>query len=109
VEATRVGPVYERFATLATSANFAFSRYRRHFAGKSRVTRDLGLIDELIEDLESIEEGMADAIAEAKKSPGALGNDLTLVRSTLETYRKEREAIAKARKDGTPEERGSLM
>ena len=111
LDAAKVGPAYERFATLATSANFVFARYRRHFAGKSRVTRDLGLLDEMIEDLESIEEGMSEVIKEAKKASGTseLSKDLTLVRTTLEMYRGEREQIAKARKDGTPEERASLM
>ncbi|HEY1959709.1 MAG TPA: hypothetical protein VGH28_29065 [Polyangiaceae bacterium] len=111
LDAVRVGPAYERFSILATSANFVFARYRRHFAGKSRVSRDLGLLDEMIEDLESIEEAMQGVIAEAKKGTGAseLAKDVKLVKSSLEMYRSERTQIAKARKDGTPEERASLM
>src|SRR5512143_1047812 len=47
VEAKRVGPEFERFAQLASTANAVFARYRRHFAGQSRATRDIGLIDEM--------------------------------------------------------------
>lgn len=111
LDAVRVGPSYERFATLATTANFLFARYRRHFAGKSRASRDLGLIDEMIEDLESIEEGMTEVIAESAKAKGGaeLGKDRKLVADTLEMYRAERAEIAKAREQGAPDERASLL
>ena len=106
--ASKAGPEFEQFATLASSANFVFARYRRHFAGQSRASRDLGLIAEMIDELESIEEGMADVVKRSK-SKTELGRDLDLVRRTLETYRTERTAIADARKMGTPEERASLL
>jgi hypothetical protein len=108
LDAARIGPEYERFAGLATTANLVFARYRRHFAGQSRTTRDLGLLDEMIDDLESTEEGMAEVVSEAKKAP-ELARDLELVRSTLKLYREEREQILHARDEGTPEERASLL
>ncbi len=106
-DATRVGPEFERFAIHATSANFVFARYRRHFAGQSRATRDLGLLDEMLSDLQSIEEGMSEIVKAAKKTE--LSRDLDLVQKTLETYTTEREQIVQARKMGTPEERASLF
>lgn len=108
LDATKAGPEFEQFAVLASSANFVFARYRRHFAGQSRATRDLGLIDEMIDELESIEESMADVVKRTK-SKNELGRDLDLVRRTIETYRTERTHIANARKEGTPEERASLL
>ncbi len=108
VDAAKVGPEFEQFATLASSANFVFARYRRHFAGQSRATRDLGLIDEMVDELESIEAGMSDVVKRSK-SKSDLGRDLDLVRRTLETYRAERKQIEGARKQGTPEERASLL
>ena len=108
VEAARVGPSYERFSILATSANFVFARYRRHFAGQSRTTRDLGLIDEMIDDLESIEEGMNGVIREAKTA-SELKRDLDLVKQTQKLYREERERIVEARKTGTPDEQASAL
>ncbi len=107
LEAANAAPEMEQFATLATTANFVFARYRRHFAGKARATRDLGLIDEMIDDLETTEEGMADVIGKDRKPD--LQRDLDLVRRTLETYRTERKEIEKARKTGTDEERASAL
>ncbi|HSQ64257.1 MAG TPA: hypothetical protein VLM85_13615 [Polyangiaceae bacterium] len=107
VEAKRVGPDFERFAQLASSANFVFARYRRHFAGQARATRDLGLLAELADDLESIEGGMAEVVSTTKSAD--FKKDLELVRQSVKMYRSEREAILEARKEGTADERASLM
>jgi hypothetical protein len=107
VEAKRVGPDFELFAQLAASANFVFARYRRHFAGQSRATRDVGLLDEIIENLGAVEQGMADVVARAKSAD--FKKDLDLVRSSLKMYKDERGEIVKASKEGTPDERASLM
>ncbi len=107
LDAATAAPELEQFATLATSANFVFARYRRHFAGKARATRDLGLIDEMIDDLETIEEGMSEIIGKDKKPE--LQRDLDLVRGTIATYQTERKEIEKARKTGTDEERASIL
>jgi hypothetical protein len=107
-DAANAAPEMEQFATLATSANFVFARYRRHYAGKSRATRDIGLLEEMIDDLETIEGGMADVI-KSSKNKAELSRDLDLVRRTLETYRSEQKEIQKARKVGTDEERASAL
>ncbi len=107
-DAAGSAPEMEHFATLATSANFVFARYRRHFAGKSRATRDLGLLEEMVEDLETIEKGMAE-IVKTSKNKTELSRDLDLVRRTLETYRSETGEIEKARTMGTTEERASAL
>jgi transaldolase len=107
-DASNAAPEMEQFATFATSANFVFSRYRRHYAGKSRATRDLGLLAEMVEDLEAIEKNMAEII-KASKNKTELSRDLDLVRRTLETYRGEEKEIRDARKMGTAEERASAL
>lgn len=106
-DASRSGPEIEQFAALASSANFVFARYRRHFAGQSRATRDLGLLTEMVDDLETIEEGM-DAIVKATKK-SELGRDLDLVRQSLKSYRGELGHIAEARTMGTLDERASQL
>jgi hypothetical protein len=105
-EAANAAPEMEQFSTLATSANFVFARYRRHFAGKSRATRDLGLLDEMIDDLETIEEAM-DELVSSSKAKTELSRDLDLVRRTLKTYESEKKQIMDARKMGTADERAS--
>jgi hypothetical protein len=107
VEASKVGPDFERFATFASSANFVFARYRRHFAGQNRATRDLGLIEEMVDDLETIEEGMA-AIIKQTKDKAQLASDLDLVKRSLESYTAESKRIVEAREMGTPDERAGL-
>ncbi len=106
-DAARIGPEFEQFATLASSANFVFARYRRHFAGMSRQSRDLGLLNEMVEDLETIEEGMNAIVKATKKAE--LSRDLDLVKQSLKSYRAELGHIAEARTMGTPDERASML
>ena len=49
--AKKLGPTLDRFAPLATAANLTFGRYARHFAGQGRETRDLELLEDMIEEL----------------------------------------------------------
>jgi hypothetical protein len=107
VQAKNAPPEAETFAPLAAGANLAFSRYHRHFAGQSRPTRDTGLLDELIGDLEGISEGMEEIVAATKSKPFA--QDLELVRSTVAMYTTERKAIIDSRATGTLDERGSNL
>ena len=68
VRAQSVGPAFEHFSTEATSANFVFARYVRHFAGKDRSTRDPALLGELVEDLRQIEKRMTTLLSEQERS-----------------------------------------
>lgn len=71
----------------------AKSLYSRHFAGQNRATRDLGLLDELIE-------GLDDAVAHLRGLEAEGNEDYVGDRQTLEvqadTYREERNEIARA-------------
>jgi hypothetical protein len=107
VEARKAAPEVVEFAALGTTANLAFARYRRHFAGKPRNTRDLGLIDELVEDLGKVEKRMRE-LNNKLKDPEMVG-DLDLVTENLKMYRTERGAIAEARASGTTEQQADTL
>lgn len=102
------GPEAFEVHRIGTWAGLVFDLYRRHFAGKSRGTRDLGLIGELIDLLERLDAESASLSARV----GAIA-DLADVRSgiteNLALYRKERAAIVSARGAGTLEEQGDLL
>jgi hypothetical protein len=106
-EAKSAGPDFEVFAPLAQTANFVMARYRRHFAGKSRSTRDLGLIDEMAEDLALLSAQMSAIIARNGAAP--FRRDLDAVTQALTMYRTEREEIARAQGAGTLEEQSGAM
>ncbi|MCU0687509.1 MAG: hypothetical protein MUF34_35580 [Polyangiaceae bacterium] len=106
-EAKALGPQYAEFMLLATLANQVFARYGRHFAGHSRQTRDLGLIDEMITDLRALRQRMREVMK--KKDNPAFQRDVELVTQQLELYGREREAIAAAQREGTPDERSGLL
>lgn len=106
--AKSAGPDLEEFARLGTQANFVFARYRRHFAGKSRNTRDLGLLAEMIDDLTKIQQRMQ-PIANKHRGVEGLASDLELVSNNLKMYITERGEIADARGSGTPEQQADVL
>jgi transaldolase len=107
IEAKNAGPELEEFAALGTTANFVFARYRRHFAGKSRNTRDLGLLDEMIEDLNKVDKRMRDIYA--KRKDGGMQEDMQLVSENLTMYKGERSQIAEARGAGNQEQQADTL
>lgn len=108
MKARSLGPGFEEFSTLRGEANFVFSKYHRHFSGKARNTRDLGLLAEMIADLEGIEESMTELAPELKGQPG-VAEDVALVSDNLKMYRAERAEIIEARAMGTPDEQASAL
>lgn len=106
-KAQEVGPAFEQFSGEATSANFVFARYMRHFAGRDRTTRDVALLGELVEELRQIDKRMTNLLAE-KKSPD-FEKDRTVVRENLAQYQKEIDLIETAQSAGTPDEQASIL
>lgn len=101
--AKKLGPTLDRFAPLATAANLTFGRYARHFAGQGRETRDLELLEDMIEELVRVEKDMTDVI---NKTPTEeFRNDRSTVQQNLEMYKTERDQIAKTQAGGSPEAR----
>jgi hypothetical protein len=108
VKAQAVGPTFEQFSMEATSANFVFARYLRHFAGKDRSTRDVALLGEMVEDLRQIDKRMTAVLEESKKA-GEFERDRQVVRDSLAQYQKEIELIEEAQKSGTPDDQASVL
>jgi predicted translin family RNA/ssDNA-binding protein len=107
VDAKNQGPEFPEFGRLATSANFVFARYARHFAGQNRGTRDVGVLSEMIEDLKQIKTRMQ-AVA-GKKKNDTYARDLEVVTGNMAMYTSELLEIQKVQKDGTQEEQASMF
>jgi len=105
--AQEAGPAFEAFSMEATNANLVFARYARHFAGKDRSTRDLGLLGELVDELKQIDKRMTSLVEESKTRD--FERDRKVVRDNLTQYQKEIELIDNAQKSGTPELRASTL
>jgi division protein CdvB (Snf7/Vps24/ESCRT-III family) len=87
---------------LSTWVHFATRRYVRHFAGKSRLTRDAALLSELVADLERLGEDIT-ALSQDFQSV-ELTEARTLVDQNLKLYRSERTQIGLAREALSTEE-----
>lgn len=110
MKAKSLGPDFEDFDALRTDANMVFAQYNRHFAGQNRATRDLGLIGEMIEDLERIGEAMRElAPAIASIPNNGAQQDIDLVTDTMKLYQTERGEIIEARGMGTTEEQAAAL
>jgi hypothetical protein len=95
------------FPRLATRADMVFAKYRRHFAGKSRSTRDAALLSEMLRDLSQIQ---ADMVAHLARNTVPLGEtDLDLVKGSLELYQRELGEIEKAQGAGVPDQQAELL
>jgi hypothetical protein len=103
-----LGPDFAEFDDLRTQANLVFGMYRRHFAGKSRSTRDLGLLAEMIDDLERISENMKELGPTIPPGHG-VQEDIDLVAQNHKMYVAERGEIVEARGMGTSEEQGTTL
>lgn len=107
IDAHAMGLDAARAAIVGTRANLTFARYRRHFAGQDRRTRDQGLMDELIADCEALQRGAAELVV--AKAPEGLRKDLEIITENLSLYRRERQAIIDARSSGSPDEQASAL
>lgn len=87
-------------------AQVVFGRYQRHFAGRNRATRDLGLLAELIDHLRRIEK---DVKRLAEEDGVDVAATLDSVQSSLQLYLGERGEIVDARGRGTSEEQADIL
>jgi hypothetical protein len=108
-KAQEVGPAFEQFSVEATSANFVFARYMRHFAGQDRSTRDVALLGELVEELRQIDKRMTGLLESKSKGIADFEKDRAVVRENLAQYQKEIELVETAQTSGTPEEQASVL
>lgn len=89
------GPYAMAAARVASDANAVFHRYRRHFGGKARWSRDSHLLEELLEELEAAKASFK--IVAANWDDASVRDDQTVVDNSIVTYTSEREEIAKSR------------
>ena len=107
LDAHALGLDAARAVIVGTRANLVFARYRRHFSGQDRRSRDLALLDELIDDCEGLQRSAAELVV--ARAPEGLRKDLEIITENLSLYRRERTAVAEARDNGTPEARASTL
>ncbi|RYG78374.1 hypothetical protein EON77_09865, partial [bacterium] len=101
------GPEMAEFGRLASLANFTFSKYGRHFAGHSRLTRDAGLLAEMREDLKQIKKRMQTTAG--KKRNANFDRDINVVEQNVSLYEKELAEIQKAQDALSPADRAGLL
>lgn len=106
VAAKERGPTSQAASRVVTRANLSFGKYHRHFAGKDRRTRDLGVLTEIIVELEGTLEEMKKLSA---AGDDALGQNVDVVAKNLELYRKEFRAIEDAQKSGALQEEADTL
>lgn len=101
------GPHGIEAAQHGARANFVISQYRRHFAGENRGTRDLGLLAEMITDLQALQAEMT-AISKVYGG-GSVADDLGVIGEYLAMFREEQGEIASARDAGSVEDQASNL
>lgn len=106
IDARAAGPNALRATVLGTRANALFGVYGRHFAGKGRATRDVALLDDVIDALREVK---ADLQALLHTDGARVAEEqLRSVERNVELYVAEREAILTVRQDAAPSDRTSI-
>ncbi len=82
------------------------AQYARYFAGQNRATRDLGLLDELLSEMQRISSRL-DQLSHI--GGPEIANTQRIVQQMISLYQSERDAIAKARIDGTLEVQADVL
>lgn len=94
-------------ALLGTRANFVFHRYRRHFAGHSRSTRDVSLLREMRDGLISIREQMSQL--KSRAGDESMDHDLRVIGEYVELFSSEEGEVKAARDAGTMDEQAGTL
>lgn len=93
---------------LGTRANFVFHRYNRHFAGKSRATRDASLMADMLAELAVIAESLRN-IANQRPDLEGPAADLEVIAGRVKGFEDERRAIATAQRETSAQEQASAL
>jgi hypothetical protein len=89
-------------------ARMTFDRYQRNFAGRSRSTRDAGILTDMIGDLERLDDELA-RLEGRTDDDGMCSETRQRVKSNLELYQSERNKITASRQtDGLEEQADAL-
>jgi len=104
-EALAGGPDMAEASALHDWSFLALRRYGRNFAGRSRATRDLGLLDQLIDEQRQWKRRFGDLAL--RHEDGWQDGVSGLLDSNLDLFTKEREAIVEARRSRVGNDRMS--
>jgi DNA repair exonuclease SbcCD ATPase subunit len=107
LEAQRGGRDAVRASDLAQWLRDSFQRYRRFFAGQARDTRDVGILQEIIEDVER-RVGEIDALL-LRYTDADLAAAREQATTNLGVYRSELGEIRAARASGVPDQRAARL
>ena len=100
LDARQSGTPEEQASRLASAANAQFDQYRHHFSGKSRLSRDVRLMERIIEQVTSIGEAMGRLSADGLESDNNSGN-IDIVANRRSFYIGELSLIREARQKTT--------
>lgn len=100
------GPAARRLQSVEQWYLDVSGRYQRGYAGKSRETRDLGLLREIIADLRSLERELSHLSGASDGDAARLSKGITDLREVCEG---ELNAIAEAHRAGTPEQQAGRL
>ncbi len=90
--------------------DFSFQRYRRHFAGKSRNTRDLNLLSELTAELKIYAHELKELLKQgANPAKSDLENFQKNIDSYLKLYESEKKEIQKAQNDDSFDNQAGIL
>ncbi|MFK7927652.1 MAG: hypothetical protein AB8H79_05665 [Myxococcota bacterium] len=101
------GPNALQSSHLSQWARDGLERYQRNFAGQSRSTRDTGILEEIVKDLERRVVDMEALLRNHDDTDLTATRDATL--RNIATYRNELQQIRAARADGTLEQRAGRL
>ena len=102
VEAHGLGESAVQATMLGTRANALFGYYGRHFAGQSRLSRDVGLLDDVIDALREIKESLHGLLTGSGAEIAE--RHLKTIEGNIEHYVSERDAILAVREAASPQE-----
>lgn len=106
-EAQAGGKDVAQASSLSQWARDSVERYRRNFAGQSRATRDIGMLSEIIDELEKRAIEM-DGLLSRVNDP-ELATSRSSLQRNLESYRGELSKIKEVRLRGTVDERAGRL
>lgn len=94
-------------ATVAARMHAVQHQYVRHFAGKDRYSRDMGLLNEMIADCRVLDKAMQDICRDQPDT--FMTQERVLAAQYLEMFERERREVGQSRDSGTLQEQGYYL
>ncbi len=101
------GPAGIEAARIGSRANSVFLQYGRHFAGRARASRDLGLLQEMVDDLRTLGTRLDELIAAHRLIDS--DSDRAVIAEQLALFESEYDHVRAARDAGTLDEQAGTL